>query len=117
MLEEITDRFGKLPPQGQALFDVHRLRVLAKAYGVTKIDAGEKATAITFQPDPPVDAIRIIELVQRNRHIRLVGNERLRIEREAPEVKDRVQLVRDVLRSLGTPKERQAAPAVAEAVR
>ena len=30
MLEEITDRFGKLPPQGQTLFDVHRLRVLAK---------------------------------------------------------------------------------------
>jgi transcription-repair coupling factor (superfamily II helicase) len=48
--------------------------------------------------------MRIIELVQKNRHIRLVGNERLRIEREAPEVKDRVQLVRDVLRSLGTPK-------------
>ena len=40
LLEEITDRFGKLPPQGQALFDVHRLRVLAKAYGVIKIDAG-----------------------------------------------------------------------------
>jgi transcription-repair coupling factor (superfamily II helicase) len=31
MLEEITDRFGKLPPQGQTLFDVHRLRVLAQA--------------------------------------------------------------------------------------
>jgi transcription-repair coupling factor (superfamily II helicase) len=104
LLEEITDRFGKLPPQGQALFDVHRLRVLAKAYGVIKIDAGEKATAITFMASPPIDAIRIIELVQRNRHIKLVGNERLRIEREAPEVKDRVQLVRDVLRSLGTPK-------------
>ena len=29
LLEEITDRFGKLPPQGQTLFDVHRLRVLA----------------------------------------------------------------------------------------
>jgi transcription-repair coupling factor (superfamily II helicase) len=76
---------------------------------VTKIDAGEKATAITFKRDPPVDAIRIIELVQKNRHIRLVGNERLRIEREAPEVKDRVQLVRDVLRSLGTPKQLEAA--------
>jgi transcription-repair coupling factor (superfamily II helicase) len=47
--------------------------------------------------------------VQRNRHIRLVGNERLRIERDAPEVKDRVQLVRDVLRSLGTPRQLEAA--------
>ncbi|MCE9661513.1 MAG: transcription-repair coupling factor [Burkholderiales bacterium] len=111
MLEEITDRFGKLPPQGQALFDVHRLRVLAKAYGVTKIDAGEKATAITFMANPPVDPARIIELVQKNRHIRLVGNERLRIERDAPLVKDRVQLVRDVLRSLGTPKAEVREPA------
>jgi transcription-repair coupling factor (superfamily II helicase) len=32
LLEEITDRFGKLPPQGQTLFDTHRLRVLAKPY-------------------------------------------------------------------------------------
>jgi transcription-repair coupling factor (superfamily II helicase) len=116
LLEEITDRFGKLPPQGQALFDVHRLRVMAKAYGVIKIDAGEAVTAITFMANPPIDALRIIELVQKNRHIKLTGNERLRIERHAPEVKDRVQLVRDVLRSLGTPKdaERQAAaPAAA----
>jgi transcription-repair coupling factor (superfamily II helicase) len=109
LLEEITDRFGKLPPQGQALFDVHRLRVMAKAYGVIKIDAGEQVTAITFMANPPVDALRIIELVQTNRHIKLTGNERLRIERQAPEVKDRVQLVRDVLRSLGTPRLLEAA--------
>ncbi len=109
MLEEITDRFGRLPAQGQTLFDVHRLRVLAKTYGVTKIDAGEKVTAITFAPNPPIDALRIIELVQKNRHIKLSGNERLRIEREAPAVRDRVQLVRDVLRSLGTPKMLEAA--------
>ena len=36
LLEEVTDRFGKLPPQGQTLFDVHRLRVLAKPYGVAE---------------------------------------------------------------------------------
>ena len=47
--------------------------------------------------------MRIIELIQKNRHIKLAGNEKLRIERALPEVKDRVQLVRDVLRSLGQP--------------
>jgi len=104
MLEEITDRFGKLPPQGQTLFDVHRLRVLAKPYGVTKIDAGEKLMVISFRPNPPVDAMRIIELVQKNRHIKLAGNDKLRIERDTPLAKDRAQLIRDVLRSLGTPK-------------
>ena len=109
MLEEITDRFGRLPPQGQALFDVHRLRVLAVPYGVTKIDAGEAVSIITFQPNPPIDAARIIELVQKHRHIKLVGNERLRIERAAPTVRERVQMVREVLKALDVPKMAQAA--------
>ncbi|MBX3620269.1 MAG: transcription-repair coupling factor [Rhizobacter sp.] len=109
MLEEITDRFGKLPPQGQTLFDVHRLRVLAKPYGVIKIDAAPALMVVSFRPNPPVDAMRIIELVQKNRHIKLAGNEKLRIERETKDPKDRAQLIRDVLRSLGTPTSTQAA--------
>jgi transcription-repair coupling factor (superfamily II helicase) len=103
LLEEITDRFGKLPPQGQTLFDVHRLRVLAKPYGVTKIDAAPQRMVISFRPNPPVDALKIIELVQKNRHVKLVGNDRLRIERALPEASARAQLVREVLRALGTP--------------
>jgi transcription-repair coupling factor (superfamily II helicase) len=109
LLEEITDRFGKLPPQGQTLFDVHRLRVLAKPYGVVKIDAAPKLMVISFRANPPVDAMKIIELVQKNRHIKLAGNDKLRIERETPEAKDRAQLIRDVLRSLGTPRLAEAA--------
>ncbi|CAN5623264.1 transcription-repair coupling factor [soil metagenome] len=104
MREEIIDRFGKLPPQGQTLFDVHRLRVLAKPYGVIKIDAGPLLTVIGFKPNPPVDSMRIIELVQKNRHIKLAGNDKLRIEKEVADPKERAQLIRDVLRSLGTPK-------------
>ena len=109
MLDEITDRFGKLPPQAQALFDVHRLRVLAKSYGVAKIDAGDAVTTITFAPNAPVDPARIIELVQKNRFVRLAGNDKLRIEVGAKTVRERVQLVRDILRSLGTPKVLEAA--------
>ncbi|MDH5339287.1 MAG: helicase-related protein, partial [Rubrivivax sp.] len=104
LLEEITDRFGKLPPQGQALFDTHRLRVLARPYGVQKIDAGPKLMHIVFRPNPPIDALRIIELVQKNRAIKLAGNDKLRIEREIAEPAARAQFVRDVLRSLGTPQ-------------
>ncbi|NML14346.1 transcription-repair coupling factor [Azohydromonas caseinilytica] len=103
LLEEITDRFGKLPPQGQTLFDTHRLRVLAKPYGVLKIDAAPAAMVISFRPDAPIDPMRIIELVQKNRHIKLAGNDKLRIERQTPEPRDRAQFIRDVLRSLGAP--------------
>ncbi|MDP2166449.1 MAG: transcription-repair coupling factor [Hydrogenophaga sp.] len=103
LLEEIVDRFGKLPAQAQTLIDVHRLRVLSAPYGVIKVDAAPGVTHITFRANPPVEPLRIIELIQKNRHIKLAGNEKLRIERALPEVKDRVQLVRDMLRSLGQP--------------
>jgi transcription-repair coupling factor (superfamily II helicase) len=104
LLEEIVDRFGKLPAQAQTLIDVHRLRVIAKPYGVAKVDAAPGITHITFRPNPPIDSMRIIELIQKNRHIKLAGNEKLRIERELPEPRDRAQMVRDVLRALGQPK-------------
>ena len=108
MLEEIVDRFGKLPPQAQTLFDTHRLRVLARPYGVVKIDAAPHIINITFRPKAPVDPMRIIELVQKNRHIKLAGNDKLRIDKSTPEAKDRAQFVRDVLRSLGNPVDQPA---------
>ncbi len=104
LLEELVDRFGKLPPQAQNLIDVHRLRVTSQPYGVVKVDAAPTGISITFKKNPPVDPMRIIALIQKNRHIKLVGNEKLRIERALPESKDRALLVRDVLRSLGQPQ-------------
>ena len=103
MLEEIVDRFGKLPPQAQALFDTHKLRVQAKPFGVIKIDAAPGIINITFRPNPPVEPMRIIELVQKNKHIKLAGNDKLRIEKALTDPKDRAQYVRDLLRQLGQP--------------
>jgi transcription-repair coupling factor (superfamily II helicase) len=104
LLEELVDRFGKLPPQAQTLVDVHRLRVLTQPYGVIKVDAAPGVIQITFKPNPPVDPMAIIGLIQKNKHIKLAGNDKIRIERELPDPKARAQMVRDVLRSLGTPK-------------
>jgi transcription-repair coupling factor (superfamily II helicase) len=103
LLEEVVDRFGKLPAQAQTLIDVHRLRVLARPYGVVKVDAAPGVITITFKKDAPIDPMGVIALIQKNKHIKLVGNEKLRIERALPETRDRAQMVRDVLRSLGQP--------------
>jgi transcription-repair coupling factor (superfamily II helicase) len=103
LLEEIVDRFGKLPPQAQTLIDVHRLRVIAKPYGIVKVDAAPSLINISFKKDPPIDSMAILHLIQKNKHIKLAGNDKLRIERELPDVKARAQMVRDVLKSLGQP--------------
>ncbi|MDW5444872.1 transcription-repair coupling factor [Polaromonas sp. SM01] len=111
LLEEIVDRFGKLPAQAQTLIDVHRLRVIAKPYGVVKVDAAPNVINITFKKDPPIDSMAIMHLIQKNKHIKLAGNDKLRIERELKEPKERAQMVRDVLRSLGKPTTTETTPA------
>ena len=49
----------------KALLETHRLRVAAKPLGIVKIDAHGEAAALQFEPQPPIDAMRIIELVQK----------------------------------------------------
>jgi transcription-repair coupling factor (superfamily II helicase) len=70
---------------------------------VIKVDATPGVTMVTFKPNPPIDPMAIIHLIQKNKHIKLAGNDKLRIEKSLPDVHDRVQLVRDVLRNLGQP--------------
>ena len=100
LLEEIVDRFGKLPAQAQTLIEVHRLRVTSQPFGVVKVDASPTVTTITFKKDAPIDPMRIIALIQKNRNIKLAGNEKLRIERPIPEMRERAKMVRDLLRQL-----------------
>lgn len=103
LMEELIDRFGKLPFQALNLIETHRIRVMARPYGVAKIDATPHSILIAFKPSAPIDGMRIIQLVQKNKHIKLAGNDKLKIEKSLPEVKERVQMVRDVLRSLVDP--------------
>ena len=103
LVEELVDRFGKLPQATATLIDVHRLRVLSAPFGVHKVEAAPSVITITFKKDAPIDPMAVMRLIQKNRHIKLAGNEKLRIERELSEPKDRAQMVRDVLRSLGEP--------------
>ncbi len=110
LLEEIVDRFGKLPHQTQTLIDTHRLRVLCEPYGVLKVDAAPGMINITFKPNPPIDPLHIIQLIQKNKHIKLAGNDKLRIERALPDPATRAHLVRDILKNLGTPIAAQPSP-------
>ncbi|MDR0457767.1 MAG: transcription-repair coupling factor, partial [Burkholderiaceae bacterium] len=100
LVEEIADRFGKLPAPAQTLIDVHRLRVASQPYGVQKVDAAPDAISITFRPNPPIDPQDIIALIQKNRDIKLAGNDKLRILRPVPDPQQRAQLVRGALKQL-----------------
>jgi transcription-repair coupling factor (superfamily II helicase) len=98
--EEMIDRFGKLPEPARALIETHRLRVAAKPVGIVKIDAHSEAALLQFEPNPPIDALRIIELIQKNRHIKLNGQDKLRITANMPDLAARVTQIKATIRAL-----------------
>ncbi len=98
--EELIDRFGKMPDATRALIETHRLRIAAVPAGIVKIDAHAESAVLQFQPNPPIDAMRIIELIQKNRHIKLHGQDKLRITANMPDLAARVTQVKSTIRSL-----------------
>ncbi|MGE5737729.1 MAG: TRCF domain-containing protein, partial [Betaproteobacteria bacterium] len=98
--EELVDRFGPTPEPAQALLACHRLRLAARPLGITKVDAGPERTTLQFVEHPPFDAGRLIALVQKDGRVRFAGPDRIRIERGAPTLNERVGLVRDFLAKL-----------------
>ncbi len=98
--EELIDRFGKLPAQAQALIETHRLRIVAERLGIIKIDAHAESVTFQFRPNPPIDAAAIISLVQKNRNIKLSGQDRLRQNINAPELPARIAAIRSTLSAL-----------------
>ncbi|KIF82614.1 transcription-repair coupling factor [Noviherbaspirillum autotrophicum] len=98
--EELIDRFGKMPDPAKALIETHRLRLAATPVGIVKIDAHAELAVLHFQPNPPIDAMRIIELIQKNRHIKLHGQDKLRITANMPDLAARVSQVKATIRSL-----------------
>ncbi len=101
MQEELVDRFGEMPPQAQALLETHRLRIGARKLGIAKLDAGENSIQLQFIPSPPIDPVRIIELIQKDRSFKLAGPDKLTWKRASPALRDRVAAVKELFKRLG----------------
>jgi len=100
MHEELIDRFGPLPPHAKTLLESHRLRVLGKPLGVARIDASETGVQLQFIPNPPIDAACVMRLIQRNKHYRLAGQDRIKVSADLHEVSERVARVKRIFSEL-----------------
>ncbi len=98
--EELVDRFGEPPEPARALLECHRVRIEARALGVSRVDATHEAVQLQFVKNPPVDGARVIEFIKRRRGARLAGPERLRVEARMPAWPERAQAVKDILQQL-----------------
>ena len=98
---ELIDRFG-IPPQAvKQLFAVHQLRLKAEQLGITKIDIGTNGGHIEFSPDTPVQAMSIIQMMQKKpTYFRMDGGQRLKVMVMLQDAEKRIQFIADLLNNL-----------------
>jgi len=102
--EELVDRFGDLPDQAKSFYETHRLRLEMTGFGIKKIDAIPASIQIQFIPNPPIDPMKIIQLIQSSKHIQLNGQDKLKVlpqkDREFERLEQRLDAIRNILRRL-----------------
>jgi len=102
--EELVDRFGDLPDQAKSFYETHRLRLEMSGFGIKKIDATPSSIQIQFIPNPPIDPMKIIQLIQSSKNIQLNGQDKLKVlppkERDFEKLEQRLDFIRKILRSL-----------------
>ncbi|OAL79735.1 transcription-repair coupling factor [Acinetobacter sp. SFB] len=98
---ELIDRFGVPPEPVKQLFAVHQLRLKAEQLGITKVDISSKGGHIEFSPDTPVQAMSIIQMMQKHpTFFRMDGGQRLKIMVMLEDYQKRIQFISDLLASL-----------------
>jgi transcription-repair coupling factor (superfamily II helicase) len=102
--EELIDRFGQLPPQGEALVVTHRLRLLLKPCRIQKLDATDDGIVLTFSADSAlpsaIEPMKIVQLVQKDQNYTLAGQDKLALSRHMPTLRDKAAAVREMLKAI-----------------
>ena len=98
--EELIDRFGELPPQTRTLLDTHRLRMLVKPYGVAKLDASESQISLRFGPTGPIDPVKVIMLIQKDRSLKMQGPDKLVKKVSTPDMRLRTLEIKKLLEAV-----------------
>lgn len=98
---ELIDRFGQVPNSVKSLFQIHQLRIQAEQLGICKIDFSQYGGYIDFLPDTPVQAVTIIQLLQKNpTFYRMESGQRLKILIQFTESEKRIHFVENLIKQL-----------------
>ena len=109
---EIIDRFGRLPDSVRTLFEVTGLKLRLQALGIARLDLGGLGGRVEFNPETSVDPLSVVKLVQAQpTTYRLDGATLLRVKRNLPEFRDRMNFAVDLLDQLAPAANDMAASA------
>jgi len=100
---EMIDRFGLLPDEVKALFQLAELRQLGEQLGLKKIEAGPNGGRLQFTENTTVEPMTIVSMVQNNPAIfRLQNNDQLSFTVPMDSAEQRFSEVNKILQQLLT---------------
>jgi len=98
---EMIDRFGLLPDPVKTLFEVTRVKLLATAVGIKKLEVSEQSGRILFTENPDIEPMAIISLIQTYPdQYKFDGKEVLRFNGEMDDLKSRIDVITNLLNTL-----------------
>jgi transcription-repair coupling factor (superfamily II helicase) len=98
---ELVDRFGKLPPEAEFLLQTISLKLLCRAAGVEKIDAGEKAVVFFFHGNKFARPDRLIAWIQKNSPlVKVRPDQRVLVQRAWSDERQRLSGVSGIVSAL-----------------
>jgi len=98
---ELIDRFGLLPEPARNLFEVTRLRLLAEALGIVRIEATATGGKLRFTQDTQIDPLTLVKLVQKESTRYSLGSaNELKFRQETRQPQERLAMVEQLLARL-----------------
>ncbi|MFZ5783896.1 MAG: transcription-repair coupling factor [Pseudomonadota bacterium] len=98
---EMVDRFGKMPPEAEFLLNTVALKLLCRAAGVERIDAGEKAVVLALRDNKFAKPDRLVAWLQKNAPlVRLRPDHRVIVQRVWNDGRQRLSGVSSIVSSL-----------------
>ena len=96
---DTRDKYGVIPQQGERLFTLASLKLLAEKLRVASVDYSAGRVSVQFAPDSPVPPQRLVESVSRSGGSSLSPEGVVRIP-VGPREEERVEAVRELLKAL-----------------
>lgn len=95
---EMIDRFGLLPDPVKNLFAIAKLKLSATRLGIRKLDFGGQGGRVLFHPQPTINPLTVIKLVQSQPKVySLDGPDKLKVRLEIPGAAERLRTVSELL--------------------
>ena len=79
----------------KTLIATHRLRLFAKQNHIQQIDANENAITLSFADNNSVDPVKIIALLQSNRNLKLLGQNKIKITVQSHGLVEKVKNIQE----------------------